>query len=188
VGCDPNDMCRLGNSPLRARLQIVHTTSRGWVAFLVVLIALLSRPGSAIAQELARTPIDSGTLVRMHLSETESARGRLLRTFSQGSASLTYCQYPTATPCSSLTDTRAHTIDASQLLAIEVADGTHLARGLVIGGLIGTAIGVVYAGLEGGLCESNCADPAVAIAAGAGWGLALGALFGSQSTRWKPAM
>jgi hypothetical protein len=50
--------------------------------FVPLALALaLSRAG--VTQQLVTAPVDSGTLIRMHLSKTKSVRGRLPQTFGR---------------------------------------------------------------------------------------------------------
>ena len=76
-----------------------------------VIAALM--PVSAQAQ-IATARIDSGALIRMWLSGTESVRGRLLQPFAPSDTVLTSCRYP-AVPCVSRSDPHVQTIAAARV-------------------------------------------------------------------------
>jgi hypothetical protein len=146
---------------------------------------LLLSPSLIVAQRLPTAPLDSGTLVRMHLSPTEAVRGRLVKDFTPSSSAFTFCPYP-ASPCASATDTRISTIPASQVTSIDKAVGTHVGRGLAIGGFIGAALGGLFLEAYSQLCDtSSCRAQAWrGFAVPFALGLGFGAAFGSASIRW----
>jgi hypothetical protein len=155
------------------------------VRHLIVAALVLFSPSLVVAQRIPTSPLDSGTLVRLHLSPTESVRGRLVTDFTVSSPVFTFCPYP-ATPCATATDPRISTIPASQVTGIDKAVGTHLGRGLAIGGLLGAALGGLFVEAYSQLCDtSSCRGQAWrGFAVPFALGLGLGGAFGSASVRW----
>ena len=154
----------------------------GLARMLPLLIPMLLQ-----AQQGLPVPLDSGMLVRMHQS-SDVTQGRLLRTASQGTPSLSYCPYP-APPCTSALDPRAGATAVAQIIHLDVAAGTRWKHGMVIGGVIGGAIGAFFVSVGSGLCDTDSCRATMRKTAAAylGLGLGLGAVFGSTSVQWRPA-
>jgi hypothetical protein len=154
------------------------------------LIVLLAFPlfGPASAQRLGTAPLDSGTLIRIHLATMQIVRGRLLEPFQPTiSPALVFCSYPRS-PCRSTTEPPAKSIPVSQVTTLDVATGSHWLKGGLIGAGVGAVVGGAFIILANGLCDtSNCrsSGPPTAVSLTIG-GFALGALFGSSSPRWSP--
>ena len=153
-----------------------------------IVAALLLSPSVTFAQRLPPASLDSGTLVRIHLSSTHSVRGRLLKDFNASSAAFTFCPYP-APPCAGTADSRIATIPLDQVIGYDRAIGTHWDRGIVIGGLAGAALGGLFVAAYSELCDtSSCRGEAWrGFAIPFTLGLGLGAAFGSASIKWGPA-
>ncbi len=139
----------------------------------------------ARTQQVATVPIDSGTLVRMDLSRTESLRGRLLRKFSPSDTTLTFCRYP-ATPCASMAGPHVQTLPAAQVTRLEVAQGTHWIEGASLGALIAGTVAALFISTVGQLCEEDCGAWNRKFALGTvALGIGVGLAFGSQSVGWR---
>jgi hypothetical protein len=107
-------------------------------SFVPVALALtICRAGAT--QQFDTLPIDSGTVTRIDLTWTRPVQGRLLQTFTPSSSVLTFCHYP-GPPCATFSDTHAQTVPVVQLIGLEVAHGTHLLKGVLIGGAISLPI------------------------------------------------
>ena len=160
--------------------------SLGYRRFVTVVLGLALQKAAG-AQRLATAPIDSGTVIRMHLANAQTVRGRLLQTFTPSTSALTFCRYP-GTPCATLSDPHVQTVPALQVTGLDVAQGTHLVKGAMIGGAIGGLLAFVYFQFGHGLCDtSRCISETDRGALGAfGLGLGLGVAFGSQSVKWRP--
>ena len=152
---------------------------------IVLLLALRTRAG---AQGLRTVPIDSGTLVRLHVSNHQSVRGRLLQPLSPATANLIFCRYP-GTPCTAFSDPRVETIPGAQVARLDVATGSHWVRGGLIGAAVGAALGGVFIALGNGLCDTaDCKSSSRRAALGPlALGIGIGVLFGSASIVWRPA-
>lgn len=150
-------------------------------AFLAVCPILLQ------AQVPPSVTLDSGSLVRVHLSTARSIRGRLVTDLSPSNPTLTYCPYPSP-PCTTLLDARVRSLPLTQVTGLEVAEGNHWKNGAMIGGLVGLGIGVLVAGEAPGLCDSSaCRRTAWRLGLiPFGFGLGLGMAFGSASIKWRP--
>ena len=154
----------------------------------VLVVLALALQNAAGAQRLATAPIDSGTVIRMHVANAAAVRGRLLRTFTPSSSTLTFCRYPGA-PCANLSDQHVDSLPASQVTRLELAHSNHLLKGALIGGAAAAPIGWLWWQFAGICDESACVTRvhrgAVGIVA---FGIALGMLFGSQSVGWRAAL
>ncbi len=165
----------------------------------IELLALTLAAGRLVAQQpLVTQPLDSASVVRLHLARGGPVQVVLLAPFAPESTVVTYgpppyreCGVPRAacqfrTP---VTDVRA----------IEVPRGNRAGRGALIGagigGGLGFALGLAIAGSQSectgvGPCGGGPSDAAVVSATtfvGAALGAALGALFGLGSPAWGPA-
>jgi hypothetical protein len=158
------------------------------VRSLAPVVLALALQKTAGAQRLATAPIDSGTVIRMHLGNAKTVRGRLLQTFTPSSSTLTFCRYP-GTPCANLSDQHVDSLPASRITCLDVAHGNHLLNGVVIGGLTSLAVAGALILTFGQLCDAtNCAESNRRVALGTiALGVGLGVAFGSQSVRWRSA-
>src|SRR6266545_179943 len=154
----------------------------------ITLTLLVVVHTSASAQQLAAVPLDSGTLVRFHASNTHWVRGRLLQAFRPTSSTLILCRYP-APPCAALSDPHVQAIPAGQVAHLDIAAGSHWVRGGLIGAGLGAAVGGFFIVLGDELCDTaDCKTSSRRAAlAPLGLGFGLGALFGSAAVRWRPA-
>ncbi|HEX9631349.1 MAG TPA: hypothetical protein VGA02_02710 [Gemmatimonadales bacterium] len=135
---------------------------------------------------LLTVPIDSGRLVRVHVSAGQPREGRLLRPFGPDNARLVFCPYPAA-PCR--TFDRAVTLSATEAVRLEIRTGSRWKRGVAIAAPIGFALGVLAATMNNGFCEGQgcrISEPAFGLLGAVSIG-AWGALFGSQAVVWGPA-
>ena len=152
-----------------------------------IVALLLFWSSVAAAQQVPPVTIDSGTLVRMHLTASGTIRGRLVKEFTSYSPSLTFCPYP-GPQCVAEAESRITSLPIAQVTSIDQAVGTHVERGLIIGGLIGAGVGGLFLAANSELCDIDCGSsdtrgfliPLVL-------GLGLGAAFGAASTEWAPA-
>lgn len=154
-----------------------------WVAALFLGVS----QGASAAQEPGlQVPLDSGRLVRLHLSTGETIRGRLLESFGFESATLSLCRYP-APRCRSIEDARK--IGASEVEVIEIRIGSRARHGAVVGGSIGAGLGALFGSGVNSLCDTPGCGVSILLVTflgglqGALWGL----LFGSQAVVWGPA-
>lgn len=151
---------------------------------LAILLAVSAGLGRVQAQDVAR--VDSGTVVRLHLSGGAMQRGRLLTPVAPATAEIVYCRYP-GPPCRALTAPRVDSVPRSRLTQLDEAAGSHWQRGAIVGGAIGAALGIATIAFADGLCESEgCVNAslggaAVVLALGTGLGL----VFGSTSLTWR---
>ena len=97
----------------------------------VVPVALMLMVSRASATQFVTDPIDSGTVIRLTLSRSESVDGRLLQTFTSSSSALTFCRYP-GLRCATLSDPRVQVVPAAQVIWVKVAGRTNIATGVIL--------------------------------------------------------
>jgi hypothetical protein len=150
------------------------------------VLALLL-PGLLRAQGGLPGPLDSGSLVRLHLT-ADTIQGRLVAQGPQGASSVRYCLYP-GPPCGSTLDSRIRATPVAQIIHLDVAAGSRWKRGTVLGGLIGAAVGGFFWAVGSELCDGGTCRQSLprSAAVSLGLGLGLGFAFGSASVRWRPA-
>ena len=154
-------------------------------ATLLVIGALVTGAAQGQGPRLTQA-IDSGALIRLHLSSGDRVRGRVLAHFTSDSGQLVFCLYP-RTPCRDLTEPAVRRLPAAAIQQIEVARGNHARQGAVIGGVAGALLGYTSATVGNGLCERQCADPGLVTLSGVISGVLWGALIGSTKPVWIAA-
>ena len=158
-----------------------------WTHAAPLALLLLVVPSVRAQVPLITQPLDSGTLVRAHLSNGSVVRGRLLAPLVPPAASLRLCLYP-GRLCAGPLDDRTRTLPVSDVRFLEVADGTRARTGALVGAVVGVLMGEAVHGLAEGMCESaGCIPPRwradlVGALGGALWGALLGAGFDA----WRP--
>ena len=160
----------------------------------IELLALTLAAGQLVAQQ----PLDSASVVRLHLARGGPVQVALLAPFAPELTAVTY-RSPLLRDCGvprALCQLRTPAADAR---AIEVPHGNHAGRGALIGagvgGGLGFALGLAIAGTQYectgvGPCGGGPSDAVVVSATtlvGAALGAGLGALFGVGSPAWRPA-
>ncbi len=139
-------------------------------------------------QPLVRQTIDSGTLVRLHVMEDSTVRGRLLAPFAPGAPTIAFCRFP-GPPCTSIDDPGAMMAwPVATVQHVDVARGNGGRTGAIIGLLIGTVIGTSL----GQFCiDGPCPSTAHAwLHVGLPFGAAIAALgwgIGSGHPHWQSA-
>ena len=164
----------------------------------VTALALLAVPAAPAQQVLVTRPLDSASVVRLHLVQGSRVEAELVTALGPESGVIVYrppfhrdCGVPRAV-C------QFHT-PVTDVRAIEVPHGNHAGRGALIGagvgGGLGFALGLAIAGTQYectgvGPCGGGPSDAVVVSATtlvGAALGAGLGALFGVGSPAWRPA-
>ena len=85
-------------------------------------------------------PIDSGTLVRLHLLSDSIVRGRLIGRLVPPAATIVLCRFP-GPPCTATTDPGVARWPLASVQQLEVSKGSAVKTGAVIGFLIGLVVG-----------------------------------------------
>lgn len=155
---------------------------RMWItSFFVVALALGCEQAPAQTPPVTQ-PLDSGTLVRVHLSSGARLRGRLLARFAPTSDRIVFCRYP-GNPCADPAAPGIATIPATSVARIDVAAGNRAALGAV-----GGALGIVAGALLGNATIGAANDTQVGtggVLVGAALGAVIGALAGSTDIVWR---
>lgn len=110
----------------------------------------VARIGSALMLALAvngraqipanAEPIDSGTLVRLHLVGDSIVRGRLVGPLVPAASTIVLCRFP-GPPCTATTDPGVAMWPLTSVRQLEVAKGSAVKTGVVVGFLIGLVVG-----------------------------------------------
>ncbi len=166
----------------------------------IELLALTLAAGRLVAQQpLVTQPLDSASVVRLHLARGGPVQVVLLAPFAPESTVVTYAP-PPYRECGVPRAACQFRTPVTDVRAIEVPRGNRAGRGALIGagvgGALGFALGLAVAGNETcvtypsmGGCNgpSNIAVVSATTFVGAALGAALGALFGLGSPAWGPA-
>lgn len=152
------------------------------LATLLLVWAVVVGAASGQAPRLTQ-PIDSGALIRLHLSSGDRVRGRLLVDFAPDDGQLIFCLYP-RTSCRELTEPAVRRVPVAAAQQIEIARGGHAKKGAVIGGIVGTILGYASGTIGNGLCERECVNPGLLALGGLLNGMLWGALIGSTKPVW----
>ncbi len=166
----------------------------------VTALALLAVPAASAQQVLVTRPLDSASVVRLHLVQGSRVEAELVTALSPESGVIVY-RPPFHRDCGVPRAVCQFRTPVTDVRAIEVPHGNHAGRGAVLGAGIGGAFGlalglafaanqtcVAYPGFGGDYCtKSSAAVVPVTTLVGAGLGAGLGALFGVGSPEWRPA-
>ena len=85
-------------------------------------------------------PIDSGTLVRLHLLGDSIVRGRLIGPLVPPESTIVLCRFP-GPPCTATTDPGIAMWPLTSVRQLEVSKGSAAKTGVVVGFLIGLVVG-----------------------------------------------
>lgn len=136
--------------------------------------------------QLVYIPLDSATIVRLHLARGERVSGRLLAPFGPDSTRFVWCP---ARRAACRPDARPRVTPAAQVRRVEVRRGHRSKQGAVIGAVTLVGAAATYCALTNtGDCDpsrggfvSFVALPTALV------GAALGAVVGSSVPKWAPA-
>ena len=165
----------------------------------VTALALLAVPAASAQQALVTRPLDSASVVRLHLVQGNRVEAELVTVLGPESGVIVY-RPPFHRDCGVPRAVCQFRTPVTDVRAIEVPHGNHAGRGALIGagvgGTLGLALGlafagqtcVAYPGFGGDYCtRSSAAVVPVTTLVGAALGAGLGALFGVGSPAWWPA-
>lgn len=174
---------RRASTPRVAQEGTVHkATPRPGIAAAVLILGLAA---TAKAQApIVTRPLDTTTVVRLHLAGGGTGQGRLVVPYTPGSPTFRYCPLPFA----GCTGEREVVLDASRVTRVEVQVGTRAGRGFVIGSGVASLLIVpffVAAGSWGDTPRVLLIGQGVLVSLVVGGGL--GALIGSSAPSWGPA-
>jgi hypothetical protein len=154
----------------------------------LVCTLMLAGVRAAPCQQLFSMPVDSGVLVRFTSSDSGTMRARLLLPLRPSDSLLVGCRYP-ANPCRLGSDAGVRRVQVARISTLEVGRGSRLVKGMVIGSLIGTGLGLLFYEFARGVCDdSRCLSGAErgAVIPVVLFG-AIGAGIGSGSVVWTRA-
>lgn len=158
--------------------MIGQALRHAWVGGLVVVAVVGVVPGSARAQEVARSFEDLqgrvmlGETVRVIDRQGQSTRGKLLRL--------------TATDLTVRTDGGERVVDASNIVEVKARRSGPLLNGALIGAAVGASPFVIFAALdEGSNCDGCMAGALVWMGIGAAAGVGIDALVKGDITVMK---
>ena len=162
----------------------MHSDLRAAMCLGLLAAAVPSGVGAQVP--LSRGPLDSGALVRMTPNTGPPVNGRLVQRFTPSDSVLRYCRYPGSRCTDAESVGNIRVVPTRTLRGLDVSEGTHRTKGLVIGGLIGSVLFGGIAAAAHGLCETtDCPAPFDVGVLGGLSGMLLGALFGDASPRWR---
>jgi len=148
----------------------------------LVLAGLSAAPLSAQAP----TVIDSGRVVRVHLSSGDALQGYLL-VMARPIDPLVLCRSPGA-PCTESDSTNLRRVGPPDVMSVDVRTRTRAPEGVLVGALVGAFLASGAHSFAQSSCESSgCAGPAVSyIIPGMLLVALLGAMVGTGFAYWQP--